>query len=645
MIERATGAQHARTPAQAGSTAKGWDSEELRRCGAIGTTTPRVLGLENAVHPVFAGWAGSDAEVALRAELEQPLRLASRVLRAAGLPWASDFLAHGVFAPDYGGRAPSCRCSFGSGLGPAGAAAAASAGPAAASAAAATTTIVRHHRRRRRNAGSSQEHSVGGEEDARERGGQRDEWLRTAEARLADEAVARATTWQLDARIFRQRGWVGYTCRHPRCGGASLAVSDDGHGATRSGGDGGRNREGDDEPAGRASRYNDLTILVAAEFPARMAELRRCGKEHGEEYLLTAFMAAVTILHELGHAIYWIDRRAVPGNLHEPFYGGDLEMELGDSFVASVFGGWVPVPIGDLTEADREGGGGRRGTKLGFEDGLAWRQFLSWDYHRLRPKHRAHYSISVDYVARLFSEQCWLDMRDDPARDLIWPRVLTTEDVLGEVGICARAATAGGHATAAIADFHCAGEGWVWNRLPGGQFRIPQYDGYLCPDMDLPVATDDVIEEPRPRLSSYTTTLLTPPSSTIVTTAVTLKPAAVQIMGVGSGKAGQTSVHRTRPVTTMPSVGHDKNHEKSNNDAYGKKKNDRPRRRGHCGAKETGEEGISARTRLCMVERPVLGDRPSKSEISLDELRSRLSQLLGVSLYELEELFEASRCA
>lgn len=58
-----------------------------------------------------------------------------------------------------------------------------------------------------------------------------------------------------------------------------------------------------------------------------------------------------------------------------------MEMELGNSLVASCFGGWVPVPIEDITRPER---------------GLAWRQALSWDHHRLRPKYRAHYSIPVD---------------------------------------------------------------------------------------------------------------------------------------------------------------------------------------------------------------------------------------------------------
>lgn len=71
----------------------------------------------------------------------------------------------------------------------------------------------------------------------------------------------------------------------------------------------------------------------------------------------------------------------------EPFYGTDLEMELGSSLVANIFGGWVPVPVKDPVKF-RE--------KPTLESGLAWRQHLDWKYHRMRPKYRAHYSIPVE---------------------------------------------------------------------------------------------------------------------------------------------------------------------------------------------------------------------------------------------------------
>lgn len=54
----------------------------------------------------------------------------------------------------------------------------------------------------------------------------------------------------------------------------------------------------DSSHGGRKQKYRSLSVLVMAEFPARLQELRRVGREGGEEYLLTAFMATVTILHE-----------------------------------------------------------------------------------------------------------------------------------------------------------------------------------------------------------------------------------------------------------------------------------------------------------------------------------------------------------
>ena len=44
------------------------------------------------------------------------------------------------------------------------------------------------------------------------------------------------------------------------------------------------------------------------------------------------------IVLRLGHAMYWRDLRAVNRRMTEPYFGGDLEMELGDSFVASEIG-------------------------------------------------------------------------------------------------------------------------------------------------------------------------------------------------------------------------------------------------------------------------------------------------------------------
>ncbi|KAI1769497.1 hypothetical protein GGR53DRAFT_2546 [Hypoxylon sp. FL1150] len=565
---QATGAHCSQFSTQPGSRSKRWNRQELRRCGATGTTKSRNLSLRGKVHPIFTNWVDMDQE--LDRELEQPLLLASRLLEEAGLPWMSDFLAHDIFTENYPGRKPSCRCSFGSTF-------------PGSSREVVPKTIVRHHRA----TWAVPEHT--------------DEWLRTTRRQLEGK-MADALTWQLDADMHREKGWVGYTCRHPRC---ELPLDEL---------DRYENIEWWDRGCDE-DRWRKLTILVATEFPARMAELRRQGKEHGEEYLLTAFMATMNILHELGHAVYWKDCRALTRDLREPYYGADLEMELGDSFVASIFGGWAPVPIKDLAQLREE---------LEFSDGIAWRQSLSWNFHRLRPKYRAHYSIPVDYVARLFREESWREAGNNILRDVIRPRDL--EPCFSGIGIDEHISVDGQHAAAALSDFHCVGQGWMWNRLPGAPFRIPQYDGYLCPDLDLPVATDDVIEEARPLPPLQPAAMVTPATPKL-----------------NNDNCDITAISSPFSPFSPSSL------EKFPQPPRGRKMNNVTKKIALDKRREPGEKKsthVSQIPRFVKVakEDPDLLS-PDKSEISVDELRCRLSQLLGVSFDELEKFFEASRCA
>lgn len=565
---------------QPGSVPKKWNKDELQKSGAIGTTSPRKLDLQGEIHPVFGNWVDTDPE--LRRELEQPLLLASRILEAAGLPWISDFLAHDVFTEDYPGRKPSSRCCFGYSAG-----AAPRDGDEAV-----PRTIVRHHR------------APWASPEVKE------EWNSAAGKQLKNE-MANALTWELDKDMFREKGWVGYTCKHPRCG---LPLDQLDEYETIQWWDRGCEDDG----------WRNMSVLMTAEFPMRLAELRRHGKERSEEYILTAFMTAVTILHELGHVAYWKDRRALTRDLCEPFYGADLEMELGDSFVASIFGGWVPGPVKESIQS-QDG--------LDFSKGIAWKQLLSWDYHRLRPKYRTYYSIPVDFVSRLFSQSCWQEAHIDPLRNLIQP--VTLDLALRDVGICAQVAVEGHHAAAAISDFHCTGQGWRWNRLPGAQFRIPQYDGYLCPDLDLPVATDDVIEEPQARRPLQPSPIITSATSPTITTTIITSSLSPSF----NDDALLTSplIQEIRPeMFPLPPRKHNFN-------INIHKKNKPYPRHGYSLSQKQRKKTPPAFVRLSKEDTPP--PTPDRSEISLDELRNRLSRLLGVSFDELERFFEVSRCA
>ncbi|KAK0701825.1 hypothetical protein B0T26DRAFT_660295 [Lasiosphaeria miniovina] len=341
-----------------GSIPKAWDPEELRRCGAVETSLRASFDLEGEVHPVFCNWDmsgdGDAGEELMLRELHQPLLLASRLLEGAGLPWLSEFLIDDIFGASYPGLPPPalpdshhgevdkesdinsiCQSRT-------------------------PVVIVRHHR-----AAWATPRLVR-------------TWL-DATARELRTALPRCVLWQLDGVMFAAFGWVGYTCRHLLREGTGGVDSNVDHPNVI--------RDADAEARRRGVPSRFLTVLVIREYTARLCALRQLGQFGGEEYMLTAFMLAVTALHELGHAIYWKDLRAANRCMNEPYFGGDLEMELGDSFIASIFGDWTPVPIEHTHDEF-----GWRGT---FERGLAWKQHLTWDFHRTRPRYRAHYSIPV----------------------------------------------------------------------------------------------------------------------------------------------------------------------------------------------------------------------------------------------------------
>lgn len=261
-----------RVATQPGSTAKKWDRDELIRCRAtgklmshsylyvacshrqflsktrVGTEIAMGANLRGRPHPIFTNWFGVKPE--LQEELWQPILLASKILVAAGLPWLSDFLIDDIFNEKYPGRERSAhpRPMFAPKEG--------------------TTprSIVRHHRN-----------------PLVPRAKQR-KWICSTREIIRKE-LPKLIQWQIDEDMFQQRGWNGYTCRHPK---GELPLSEIDQYETI--------KEFDSLSLHEGSR--NLTILVTAEYPARLAELRRQGKAQSEEYLITAFMTTVTILHE-----------------------------------------------------------------------------------------------------------------------------------------------------------------------------------------------------------------------------------------------------------------------------------------------------------------------------------------------------------
>ncbi|KAK6196826.1 hypothetical protein LQW54_011141 [Pestalotiopsis sp. IQ-011] len=529
---------------QPGSVGKKWNTKALKPWLPTGTTKKYHLNLQGEIHPVFTNWADADPD--LLSELRQPLLLASRLVERAGLAWISDFLIDDIFDEQYPGRE--------------------------------NRAIVRHH-----DAGWAT-------------GELKRSWIVEASEELK-RGLPRSIEWRLDPDMFRSKGWVGYTCRHPR-GDMPIGELD------------ARDTIEEWDHRVRRSRRKQrrLSLLVMAEFPKRLKELAR----ESEEYLLTAFMAAVTLIHELGHAIFWKDFRSLTREMTEPFYGGDLEMELGNSLIADIFGGWVPVPIKDPVKF-RE--------KPTLESGLAWRQHLDWKYHRMRPKYRAHYSIPVEYVARLFKERTWEDNSNN-LRLKLQPQTLNKSR--NELSLSHDVEKEGLHAAAALADFHIDGDGWRWNGRAGAPFRIPQYDGSLWPDLDMPVAIDGVIRE-------------TAALESISRLAREAKPSSSS----SPAKKAPGWRHHSRIDSILSVSSADSSPSMSPVRGLPLSQQRLPASRLSQAHYAVHRPSSSISIIVSSSDSPLQQQGKSK-EITVDELKKRLSRLIGVSMEEIDDFFTGS---
>ncbi|KAK4197282.1 hypothetical protein QBC40DRAFT_232483 [Triangularia verruculosa] len=399
---------------------KDWVEKELEQCGALRTNVTAPFDLTGDVHPIFRNWipapakAGDDdpSDDVLIPELHQSKLLASRILDCEALPWFSDFFIEDIFSPSYAGNLRPFHENDPD-----------------------TTplSIVRHHKARWATPALRQY------------------WCQLAAEKLKSEELTSRVQWGLDDTIVHTKQAYGYTPRYPYTPGENHNVDHPDVVLSY-----------DEVAKYRKQKGRILTVLIMRPFARRLYDLRVMGKKGREEYCRTAFMAAVTMLHELAHVVYWQDFRAINRRLSEPFYGGDLEMELGDSLIASIFGGWRPV-LCNWTAGWH--------FNPTFEGGLAWYQCLNWDYHRKRPRYRAQYAVRMDYIAALFNNRSW---QTQSPKGLIRPSTLRT--------VCIRRteldqwiADEGLHASAAIRDFEEGEEHCIWRRPSATYFRIPVY--------------------------------------------------------------------------------------------------------------------------------------------------------------------------
>ena len=137
-----------------------------------------------------------------------------------------------------------------------------------------------------------------------------------------------------------------------------------------------------------------------------------------DKHLLAVFYAAITMVHELAHS--WnthIVSRHNPAH-GEPYFANKLNMELGNAYVAWLFGGVYPTIIRPFEMKGQENSRGVKNEEGLFDYGLCWEPIF--EKGEPRPYYITEHSMSLRFVERLLSQGAWegQDFETDAGRSV-----------------------------------------------------------------------------------------------------------------------------------------------------------------------------------------------------------------------------------
>ena len=138
--------------------------------------------------------------------------------------------------------------------------------------------------------------------------------------------------------------------------------------------------------------FQQLTIA----FASQMVDAIIASEPNTEQHMNAIFQAAITITHEIGHAIYYCHKDRKP---YPIWVGDDILWETGHSLVAWLFDGFFPQPIS--LEDDN--------FSNDFRSGHCWRNMLRKPC--LQPRARVIYSMPMAHIQKLLSNQSWAPYR------------------------------------------------------------------------------------------------------------------------------------------------------------------------------------------------------------------------------------------
>lgn len=213
-------------------------------------------------------------------------------------------------------------------------------------------------------------------------------------AALELDAIAKCIKWRLDERMHAIYHWNGITRLVDR-GEADFHHIEE-HDIVES--------DLEAAQAGQGRRPLVIAIMDLLLVPMRTHSI------NSEIRLKAQFMAAITMVHEIGHAIFHQDYRSFnPGTSgEEPFVGNDSDCELGRSLVCWIFKGFHPQFCESL---DKDAQFGSLGWSLYWEplhqiDKIFEYNGVKEKRHK-RPLFDKLYAIPVEYLSTLFRQSWW----------------------------------------------------------------------------------------------------------------------------------------------------------------------------------------------------------------------------------------------
>ncbi|KAE9363440.1 hypothetical protein N431DRAFT_389312 [Stipitochalara longipes BDJ] len=213
--------------------------------------------------------------------------------------------------------------------------------------------------------------------------------MKLEETRKELDRICESVSWQVNYEMYRTLSWQGITRTvfdAPRPW-AEITPEE--------------TKRSDARLKHQGHARRKLTIGIMGEYVMAL----RQSAPGSEAHVRAVFLAAITMTHEIGHAVFQQHFRSLdrdPTQGYEPWVGKDCWAELGLAYIGWIFSGYNPMPCA-MGSVDHP---------WNFAAPLAWFKHFTVDEH---PLYETAYSIGVQFLGEILSTEFWDSLGDPKA--------------------------------------------------------------------------------------------------------------------------------------------------------------------------------------------------------------------------------------